>query len=139
MLTLLVDEAGFDILVGSAESRVPSALYSEKVYVMSKAFIKTALTTAPHGLVDVIQWLYLSSQPGPHLLSRVLGDSKKLLADENTTKAVGTTSGVIDEDAFTPAKFSTGASILLRRHVEWLGDFMTRDEEEVAVHNLHAS
>ena len=127
----MADEAGFDVLIGSAESQVPSALYSEKVYVMSKGFIKTALTNAPQGLADVIQWLYLSSQPGPHLLHRVVDDSKKLLTSTSTTSVVGSASGEMDERGFARAKLSTGASILLRRNIEGLEDFMTRNDEGI--------
>lgn len=129
------NEAGFDVLIGSAESQVPSSLYSEKVYVMSKGFIKTALINAPHGLADVIRWLYLSSQPGPHLLRRVVNDSKKLLADSTTTSAVVSASGEMMEVDCTRAKLSTGASIWLRRNVDWLENFLTRDEEGIV--DLH--
>ena len=123
-------------MIGSAESRVPSAMYSERVTVMSKAFIRTALTNAPRGLVDVIQWLYLSSQPGPHLLRRVLNDSKKLLANNNAVNADGSAFDEIGGKEFTGAKLSTGASILLRRHVDWMEDFMKRnDEGVVTMHN----
>lgn len=125
----MADEAGFDVLVGSAESQVPSALYSEKVFVMSKGFIKTALTNAPQGLADIVQWLYYSSQPGPRLLRRVVDDSKKLLANMITTSAVGSASGEMDERGFTRATLSTGASMLLRRNVEWLENFMTRNDQ----------
>ncbi len=127
----MADEAGFDVLIGTAESQVPSALYSEKVYVMSKNFIKTALTNAPQGLVDVIQWLYLSSQPGPHLLHRVLDDSRKLLVNTSIESVDGSAEGEMDGRGFTRAKFSTGASILLRRNVEWLEDFVRRNGGEM--------
>ncbi|KAF6224498.1 hypothetical protein HO133_011075 [Letharia lupina] len=130
------NEAGFDVLIGSADSQLPSALYNEKVYVMSKGFIKTALITAPNGFADVIQWLYLSSQPGPNLLRRVVEDSKKLLANSTTTSAVVSASGAMDEGGSTRAKLSTGASILLRRNVEWLEDFMVQyDKGIVAMHH----
>ena len=129
----MIDEAGFDILIGSAESQVPSSLYSEKAYVMSKGFIKTALTTPPHGLADVVQWLYLTSQPGPRLLRRVVNDSKKLLANNTTTSAMTSAPNEVEERSSTRAKLSTGASILLRRHVEWLEDFMTRNDGGAAV------
>ena len=104
---------------------MPSTLYSEKVYVMSKAFIKTALTLTPPGLADVVHWLYFPSQSGPHLLRRVIDDSRKLLA--NTTSSTSTSGsglGEMDEGRLTPAKLSTGASILLRRNVESLEGFM---------------
>lgn len=123
-------------MIGSAESQVPSAMYSEKVSVMSKVFIKTALTNPPGDLADIIRWLYLSSQPGPHLLRRVLDDSRQLLA--NTTAVSKSGSAVIetDERGSTGAKLSTGGSILLRRSVDWLEEFMKRDEEgTVAMHS----
>lgn len=129
----MTDEAGFDVLIGSAESQVPSSLYSEKAYVMSKGFIKTALATMPHGLADVVQWLYLTSQPGPQLLRRVVNDSKKLLANNPTTSANGSAPDDMEEMSSNRAKLSTGASILLRRNVEWLEDFMTRNDEGIAV------
>ena len=99
---------------------MPSALYSEKVYVMSKAFIKTALTLTPHGLADVVHWLYLPSQSGPHLLQRVIDDSRKLLANTTSASTSGSAPGEMDEGHLAPAKLSTGASILLRRNLEIL-------------------
>lgn len=100
---------------------------------MSKGFIRTALTTTPQGLADVIQWLYVSSQPGPHLLRRVVDDSKKLLANSATSSAVGNSSGEVRGGDSSRAKLSTGASILLRRNVDWLEDFMMRYDKESAV------
>ena len=141
----MLDEAGFDVLIGSAESQVPSALYSEKVYVMAKGFIKTALTNAPHGIADIVNWLYLSRQPGPQLLRRVLDDAKKLLTNTTYTSStnnntISTASSAIsnttmDERGFARAKLSTGASILLQRHVDWLEDFMRRNDGHSAALN----
>lgn len=123
------NEAGFDVLIGSAESQVPSALYSEKVYVMSKGFVKTALTHPPQGLTDVVQWLYLSSQPGPRLLRRILDDAKLLLADTQSSRVGGGASQEADERGFSRANLSTGASILLQRNVAWLEDFAERNDK----------
>ena len=128
---MVVDEAGFDVLIGSAESQVPSALYSEKAYVLSKDFIKTALTNAPHGLADIIQWLYLPSRPGPRLLLRILDDLKCLLANNITLSVDGTADGGMDGRGFTRAKISTGATVLLRRHVDWLEDYVKQHDGEV--------
>ena len=131
----MADEAGFDVLIGSEEAQVPSALYSERVYVMSKVFVKTALTNPPHGLADIIQWLYLSSQPGPYLLLRVFDDSRQLLDNNSTVIADGSASGEMGERGFTGARLSTGASILLKRHVDWMENFMKQhDEGIVAMH-----
>ena len=119
------------MLIGSEEAQLPSALYSERVSVMSKVFVKTALTNPPHGLADIIQWLYLPSQPGPHLLQRVFDDSRKLLDNSTTVNADGSASS--GERGFTGARLSTGASILLKRHVDWMEEFMRRHEEGVGV------
>ena len=108
---------------------MPSALYSEKVYVMSKAFIKTALTLTPPGLVDVVHWLYLPSHSGPHLLRRVIDDSRKLLANTTSTSTSGSAPGKPDEGRLDRAKLSTGASILLRRNVESLEGLMRVKDE----------
>lgn len=118
-------------MIGSAESRIPSAMYSEKVSVMSKVFIKTALANPPGGLADIIQWLYLSSQPGPQLLRRVLDDSWKLLANSIGVSKSGSAVVETNEKGSTGTKLSTGASILLRRSVDWLEDFAKRNEEDM--------
>ena len=120
-----IDEAGFDIFVGSPESVVPSALYSEKAYVMSKGFIKVALTTPPQGLSDVLEWLYVSHADGPCLLRRVVEDCQGLLARSSTTSE---SSKEEDEEGNktlqATVKLSTGALILLKRHSDWLEDFL---------------
>ena len=130
----MADEAGFDVLIGSEEAQLPSAMYSERVSVMSKVFVKTALTNPPHGLADIIQWLYLSSQPGPNLLLRVFDDSRRLLDNNTTVNADGSDSGGMGERGFTGARLSTGASILLKRHVDWMQDFMKRQDEGYCYH-----
>lgn len=120
-------------MIGSAESRIPSAMYSEKVCVMSKVFIKTALANPPGGLADIIQWLYLSSQPGPHLLRRVLDDSWKLLANSTGVSKIGSAVVETNEKGSSGTKLSTGASILLRRSVDWLEDFAKQNEEDMII------
>ena len=119
------DEAGFDVLIGSAESQVPSAVYSEKVYVMSKAFVKTALSAPPQGLEDVVGWLYLTPSPhGPTLLHRVVEDSRRLLPENmNVASASGETS--LAEKPSPSIKLSAGALIVLRRNLASLEDLVT--------------
>ena len=129
------NEAGYDVLIGSEESRVPSRLYSEKVFVLAKIFIKTALLKFPQGLEDVIRWLYLPlSEGGPHLLRRVLDDAHALLPDTGTKDAgAGVDKPLQSKNAktsVTAANLSTGALILLRRHLEDLErlDLETRSQ-----------
>lgn len=123
------DEAGFDVLIGSEDSRIPSQLYTEKVHVLSKAFIKTALTSPPQGLEDVIKWLYLTStQPSPHLLRRVVKDSESSLAKSHCGMTVNGARDMQNEDASGRPNLSAGALVLLKRNLVWLKDLLERDE-----------
>lgn len=120
-------------MIGSAESQIPSALYNEKVYVMSKAFVKTALSNLPQGLEDVITWLYLAPpSQGPNLLRLVIEDSRRLLP-ENTTVTDTSGESKITEQPSRSTKLSSGALILLRRHLACLEDFIKRNEEQRVV------
>lgn len=125
------DEAGFDVLIGSADSRIPSELYTEKVYVLSKAFIKTALLLPPEGLDGVIKWLYLTSpEPGPRLLRRVVEDSEALLPESHAANAIDEARSQTNESAPGTTKLSAGALILLRRNLVWLKDCLDSDERQ---------
>lgn len=127
---VIADEAGFEVLIGAAESQVSSALYSEKAYVVSKAFVKTALSDPPQGLGDTIDWLYLRPSPqGPMLLRRVVEDSRRLLP-ENIEIATSSGETSLAERPGSPAKLSAGALILLRRNLAALEVFMKHTEEQ---------
>ena len=126
---LSADEAGFDVLIGSEEARIPSALYNEKVYVMSKGFIKKALTSPLQGVDDIIQWLYSSHEEGPKLLRRIVEDSRSLISDAQVGSASSHSQGR-DNQAVRPlVTFSAGALILLRRNLEWLEDYLLCGEK----------
>ena len=126
---LSADEAGFDILKGSEEARIPSALYNEKVYVMSKGFIKKALTSPLQGVDDIIKWLYSSREDGPKLLQRVVEDSRLLISDEQVDSASCHAQDGDNQAGRPLATFSAGARILLRRNLEWLEDHLLSDEK----------
>ncbi|WVR08883.1 hypothetical protein IAU60_005942 [Kwoniella sp. DSM 27419] len=53
-------EPAFAKLEGTKEGRVNSRLYSEKAYVLSRSFVRTALERPPTGLADEIRYLYLT-------------------------------------------------------------------------------
>ena len=128
-LFLSTDEAGFDVLKGSEESRIPSALYNEKVYVMSKGFIKKALTSPLQGVDDIVNWLYSSREDGPRLLQRVVEDSRLLVSDEQEGSASSQPQGGDDQAVRPLATFSAGARILLRRNLEWLEEHLLSGEK----------
>ena len=118
------DEAGFDVLIGSDEARVLSALYNEKAYIMSKNFIKTAFLSRVQGLDSIINWLYLDQANGPRLLRRVVEDARALIS--NAEVGIHSTHG---DKEMARTKFSEGALILLKRNLEWLEDFLRNDEK----------
>ena len=105
------DEAGFEALVGTPESRVSSALYSEKALVMSKGFVVHALSHDIGGLNNVLTWLYLASD-GPQLLKRVVEESTALLGHGDGRPG--------EPWRATGTRLSAGALMVLKRHVDWL-------------------
>ena len=100
---------------------MPSALYSEKAYILSKGFIKTALSAPPSGLQDVINWLYKDDQ-GPQLLDQVIADCKRMQphSEGEEKQEQASESQVKRTEAWANGKLSAGAMILLKRNLEWL-------------------
>lgn len=77
------NEAGYEGLVGTEESKRPSALYSERVFLRAKGFLISALSRSetPSGLTglqEVISWIYRDPQ-GPKLLDATIRDVEKAL------------------------------------------------------------
>ncbi len=126
---LSADEAGFDVLVGSEEARIPSALYNEKVYVISKGFIKKALTNPLQGVDDIIHWLYSSQGEGPKLLRRIVEDSRSLISEAQVGSASSHSQDEDSQAVRSLVTFSAGALILLRRDLEWLEDYLLCGEK----------
>ena len=79
---MVTDEAGFDILAGSDESTAPSALYTERAFVLSRGFVKTFLTNLPAGMTDVAEWIYISRH-GSRFLDTIIEEAEVLLAAES--------------------------------------------------------
>ncbi|MCJ1377091.1 hypothetical protein MMC17_000182, partial [Xylographa soralifera] len=104
------NEAGFDAYVGSPETQINSALYTEKAFVMAKGFIHHALSHQSGGMENILTWLYLPKVDGPCLLERVLMECDKLL-DEVSIKAAN-----VDLSGTTGLRLSSGAKVLLRKY-----------------------
>lgn len=120
------DEAGFEVLIGTEESRVPSIYYTERAYVMAKGFIIHALQRPVGGLEDVITWLYLSTT-GPQLLRQVIAESEAVdnggAVTETQGPGGGSTSTVLESSSHM-SPLSSGALKMLRRHVLVLKDIL---------------
>ena len=112
------NEAGYDVLVGTPESQIDSALYSEKALVTSKLFVLHALTHSVGGFDDICKWIYLVQEPvGPKLLDKVLDDCDELLARSAAAARPIDASGHMNNPN---PRLSTGAMDVLRRYVESL-------------------
>ncbi|OCL04684.1 hypothetical protein AOQ84DRAFT_345944 [Glonium stellatum] len=107
------NEAGYDIRLGSPETSLPSALYTERAYFRARAFIVHALTTPTHPFIDELKWLYLDqSADAPKLLQKAV----------NEAKAIIERSGRKDEQRERDGlrRISLGAVVMLKRQVEKL-------------------
>ena len=99
---------------------------------MAKSFLRNALSSPLQGIDDIVRWLYLSSQPeGPHLLRRVVEDSKALLPDAPIRSRNNLSNNRNNAGITEPAKISTGALILLRKNLDWLSEYLSQDEENM--------
>lgn len=116
------NEAGFEALVGTEESKMTSQIYSERAFVLSRGFIKTALQKGVPGMEDVIYWLYLD-ESGPGMLGLVIGECKILagtkLMEQQTEQ---NEDGKVVQGAGEPEipRLSEGALVMLRRTLNWL-------------------
>lgn len=126
------NEAGFDALVGTEESRITSAQYSERALVMAKGFVRHALLHPVGGFEDVVDWLYLPGQGNrPQLLQRILQTSREIVrrseakADRNG-EAVASP-GLASSDEVS--RVSSGALVLLRKHLLALEECMARAQQ----------
>lgn len=82
------NEAGYEVRVGSEETRISSMHYSERSYFLSQGFITHALKYPVDGMEDIIRWLYTSSQDGaPRLLRRAIDRAKGVVERSEGTHA----------------------------------------------------
>ncbi|MCJ1282571.1 hypothetical protein MMC26_001895 [Xylographa opegraphella] len=118
------NEAGFDAYVGSSETQVNSALYTEKAFVMTKGFINHALSHQSGGIENIITWLYLPNVDGPCLLQRVLMECDKILDDVPVKPANVVASGT------SGLRLSSGAKVLLRKYASDLRNILAGAERK---------
>jgi ubiquitin-conjugating enzyme E2 O len=106
------NEAGYDVHRQAQETRPNSALYTERSYFRTRAFIVHALTkdVAPFG--EELKYLYRDESKGaPKLLDKAIDASKAVLersAEDN------------DEERDGLRKISLGATVMLKRQLEKL-------------------
>lgn len=102
------NEAGYEVRAGSEESKVPSRIYSEKIYFVARGFIVHALKKGVPGFADVLKWLYCSEgDGGPRLLDKAIDAAEGLVGSGEVGKETGGLSGI-----------SKGAIVMLERRLK---------------------
>ncbi|KAL8822966.1 MAG: hypothetical protein Q9191_006313 [Dirinaria sp. TL-2023a] len=123
------NEAGFEVLANTDESRTTSALYTERAFVLARGFLQHALKSKPGGVDDIIRWLY-DCRPGargPRLLSTVIEQAKaRMVGEMHDIDDSGTDKGSEVKEAHH-TKLSRGASIMLERTITWLENYACQD------------
>ncbi|KAL8686663.1 MAG: hypothetical protein Q9218_006950 [Villophora microphyllina] len=120
------NEAGFETLQDTMQSKHTSAVYSEKAFVLSRGFVAGA-SSFPDGFLDIIRWLYLPSPTGPCLLRTVVEDCRALLQQESTSSSEAMAQ-ILDKYHITSSRLSLGASVLLRKTVKSLESLLASYE-----------
>ncbi|KKY17701.1 putative ubiquitin conjugating [Phaeomoniella chlamydospora] len=138
------NEAGFESLGSQGEYTTEAKLYTEKVFVMARGFIKHALTRGITGMNDIIAWIYLpdpspatdlvskrSSKPTtdptrPNFLHEAICRAQALLNHASNDDSIADPSVLINgaaepdgNNAFLN-KLSKGAVVMLKKHVSVL-------------------
>ena len=129
------NEAGFDALIGSEESLVNSALYSERAFVMARGFVAYVTLHEIAGLEDVIEWLYRKTATGPNLFQKIADECRNIL----DVGQVGTESSLVSSNDQRQGKLvaaaggkthlSSGARILLRRHISTIEKYCNTENK----------
>jgi ubiquitin-conjugating enzyme E2 O len=106
------NEAGYDVHREAPETKLSSALYSERAYFRARAFITHALTNTIEPFTEELKYLYLSDKPGaPQLLAKAITSAKEVV--EQSSKDDG-------EERDGLRRISRGALVMLKRQVEKL-------------------
>ncbi|CAI6342495.1 unnamed protein product [Periconia digitata] len=108
------NEAGYDVHRSAPETKLNSALYTERAYFRARGFIAHALSYPISIFDDEIQWLYRSRDEGaPRLLDQAIEAAEDVLrrsADDSGN----------DSERDGLRRISLGATVMLSRQVERL-------------------
>ncbi|OAL45514.1 hypothetical protein IQ07DRAFT_591323 [Pyrenochaeta sp. DS3sAY3a] len=108
------NEAGYDVHRSAPETKLASALYTERAYFRARAFIHHALTQNVEPFTQELEFLYRSDVEGaPKLLDKAIEAAKDIV--ERTASST-------DDDGLRDGlrTISLGALVMLKRQVESL-------------------
>ncbi|KAF1931299.1 uncharacterized protein M421DRAFT_56520 [Didymella exigua CBS 183.55] len=107
------NEAGYDVQRAAPETRLSSALYTERAYFRARAFINHALGNTIEPFAAELQYLYRSDAPdAPRLLDKAIGAAKDVVERSSNAGEEGERDGL--------RTISLGAVVMLKRQVEKL-------------------
>jgi ubiquitin-conjugating enzyme E2 O len=107
------NEAGYDVHRSAPETKLSSALYTERAYFRARAFIHHALTHEVAPFKDELHYLYRSQEDSaPRLLDKAIEAAKDIVDRSADGSEEGERDGL--------RKISLGALVMLKRQVEKL-------------------
>lgn len=107
------NEAGYDVQRAAPETRLSSALYTERAYFRARAFINHALGNTIEPFAEELQYLYRNDAPeAPHLLDKAIEAAKDVVERSTNAGEEGERDGL--------RTISLGAVVMLKRQVEKL-------------------
>lgn len=107
------NEAGYDVQRAAPETRLSSALYTERAYFRARAFICHALSNTIEPFEKELQFLYKSEdEAAPHLLDKAIEAARDVVERSSSAAEEGERDGL--------RTVSLGAVVMLRRQVERL-------------------
>ncbi|KAI0584771.1 Ubiquitin-protein ligase [Pyrenophora tritici-repentis] len=117
------NEAGYDVHRSAPETKLSSALYTERAYFRARAFIIHALTHDVAPFNEELTYLYRSTEDGaPRLLDKAIQAAKEIVERSSDVGEEG------ERDGLT--RVSKGALVILKRHLKDL------EEMRVVVEDL---
>ena len=106
------NEAGYDVHREAPETKLSSALYTERAYFRARGFIVHALTNDIEPFAEELKSLYLTNKEGsPLLLDKAIVAAKAILESSQNTD---------DGERDGLSRISLGAAVMLKRQVEKL-------------------
>jgi ubiquitin-conjugating enzyme E2 O len=112
------NEAGYDVHRSAPETKLSSALYTERAYFRARAFIHHALTNDVAPFAQELDFLYRSTaDDAPKLLDKAIEAAKDVVENSADASEEGERDGL--------RKISLGALVMLKRQVEKLEKLRT--------------
>ncbi|KAF2133767.1 hypothetical protein P153DRAFT_362833 [Dothidotthia symphoricarpi CBS 119687] len=104
------NEAGYDVHRSAPETKLSSALYTERAYFRARAFIDHALTSNVEPFTQELQYLYRNqSDDAPQFLDKAIEAAKDVVERSASGSAEGERDGL--------RTISLGAVVMLKRQV----------------------